>query len=218
MWSKKLNYSATWAAFLFVSVGLMYFTASQLAYFPNTLVAAGTCISLIAASALRNRPIWDAEMAANPIERYEPLRTASANARFMGFAYGWGSLSMATMYYLTDLYWYHAYQYSIYMAIPAVVSIIFARTLRSSKGSGHTQGNLKLSMYLTVFQALAMIGIVGYLLMSGKLEIIRKDWAADHVFLWGCLAILGLSILALAVQWRLSRYASPITPSSPPVT
>ena len=208
-----MNYSASWAAFLFVSVGLMYFTASQLAYFPNTVVAAATCFSLIGAAIVRNRPIWDARMAAAPIERFETLRTASANARFMGFAYAWGSLSMASMYYLTDLHWYHAYQYAIYMGVPAIVSIVFARTLRASKGTGHTQGNLKLSMYVTMFQAVAMLGIIGYLILSGKLNVIRKDWAADHVFLWGSLAIFGLSVLALAVQWKLNRHA-PVSASA----
>ena len=200
-----VNYSASWAAFLFVSVALMYFTASQQAYSANAIVAAITCLSLIGASFLRNRPIWDAEMAASPTERFETLRTASANARFMGFAYAWGSFSMLTMYYLTDLHWYHAYQYALYMAVPAVVSIVFARTLRSSKGTGYTSGNLKLSMQLTVVQAVAMLAIVAYLILSGKMQIIGKDWAADHVFLWGSLAILGLSLLALAVQWRLGK-------------
>ena len=132
--------------FLFVSVGLMYFTASQHAYSANALVAAVTCLLLIAASISRNRPIWDADMARSPTERFETLRTASANARFMGFAYAWGTLSMASMYYLTDLYWYHAYQYALYMAVPAIVSIVFARTLRGSKGTGYTEGNLRLSM------------------------------------------------------------------------
>ena len=207
-----VNYSASWAAFLFVSVGLMYFTASQLAYSANALIAAITCFSLIGASLLRNRPLWDVGMARAPTERFETLRTASANARFMGFAYAWGSLSMATMYYLTDLKWYHAYQYAIYMGVPAIVSIIFARILLHSKGTGHTAGNLKLSMRLTIVQAVAMIGIIGYLLSSGKLKIIDRDWAADHVFLWGSLAILGLSILALAVQWRLANQAT----STPP--
>ena len=183
----------------------MYFTASQLAYFPNTLVAAATCLSLIGASISRNRPLWDVQMAADPTERFTALRTASANARFMGFAYAWGSLSMATMYYLTDLYWYHAYQYSIYLGVPAIVSIVFAKTLRTSKGTGHTVANLKLSMYVTMVQASAMIGIIGYLIMSDKLNVIRKDWAADHVFFWGSISILALSILALAVQWKIAR-------------
>ena len=164
-----VNYSASWAAFLFVSVALMYFTASQQAYSANAIVAAITCLSLIGASVMRNRPLWDAEMAASPTERFETLRTASANARFMGFAYAWGSFSMVTMYYLTDLHWYHAYQYALYMA------------------------------------AVAMLAIVAYLILSGKMQIIGKDWAADHVFLWGSLAILGLSLLALAVQWRLGK-------------
>lgn len=199
-----MSYSASWAAFLFVSVGLMYFTASQHAYFANAVVAAMTCAALVGVSILRNRPLWDTKMAHAPTERYEILRTASANARFMGFAYAWGALSMASMYYLTDLYWYHAYQYSLYMAVPAIVSIVFARILLSSKVSTHREGNLRLSTHLALFQAIVMAGIALYLLLSGKLEVIRKDWAADHVFFWGSIALLVLSILALAVQWRLA--------------
>ncbi len=199
-----MHYSASWAVFLFVSVGLMYFTASQHAYFANTLVAAMTCISLISVAFVRNRPLWDTAMAKMPTERFEVLRTASANARFMGFAYAWGSLSISSMYYLTDLYWYHAYQYSLYLAVPAIISLVFARVLRSSKGSGYTEGNLRLSKQLALLQAFAMCGVVLYILVSGKLGVIRKDWAADHVFFWGAIALLVLSILALAVQWRLA--------------
>ncbi len=200
-----MNYSASWAVFLFISVGLMYFTASQHAYLANSIVAATTGLSLVIASALRNRPIWDAAMAQRPTERFQKLRTASANARFMGFAYAWGSLSIASMYYLTDLYWYHAYQYTLYLAVPAIVSLIFARTLSSSGGSGHTNGNLRLSKFITLVQAVAMLGIISYLLFSGKLSVIRKDWAADHVFFWGAVTLLILSILALAVQRRLTQ-------------
>ena len=200
-----VKYSASWAAFLFISVGLMYVTASQHAYLANCLVAAATGLSLIIASTLRNRPIWDAKMAEMPTERFQKLRTASANARFMGFAYAWGSLSIASMYYLTDLYWYHAYQYTLYLAVPAAISILFARTLSSSKGSGYSEGNLSLSKYITVVQAIAMLGIIFYLLSSGKLGVIRKDWAADNVFFWGAVTLLVLSILALAVQRRLAK-------------
>ncbi|MEZ5775059.1 MAG: hypothetical protein R3D33_10280 [Hyphomicrobiaceae bacterium] len=158
-------------------------------------VATGGALALIALGA--NLALWRAGAG------IAPMRAAAVlNGRLMAVAYFWGGLAMAGMYYLTDLSWYHAYQYAIYMAALGALCLAMAGRIAAIDIAGRTRP-LRTGPALAVFQGLVMAGIAIYLARSGKLQAMRPDWAANHVFLAGALALVAMSTISLASHHRL---------------
>ena len=56
-------------------------------------------------------------------------------------------------------------------------------------------------MRVTVVHAAAVVAALVYLLASGKLATLKDDWAANVVFLTGCVTILLISLVSLTT-WR----------------
>lgn len=223
--------SATFAAVL-AGAALMTLSAAGGHVAANALVAGTSGFALTAWTVfLARRVLAGAEPAGRRI-----LVVAGDVAGVTGFGYLWASLSMAGMYYLTDLSWYHAYEYAIYFALPAVLAGLVARRLGSGR-VGVAGGEMELNWLrrLTVVQAVvAVLGAV-YLLASGKLANpfaradaagligLRPDWAANHVFFAGASMLFAISVLALMVLGRLRkgpvtarRERAPIGGSRPP--
>ena len=72
-------------------------------------------------------------------------------------------------------------------------------------GPAGRQRLLWYGLQLTTVQGVAaLVGLV-FLLGSGKMGTPRDDWAANYIFLFGGLAIVGLSAIAVITQRRLLR-------------
>lgn len=113
--------------------------------------------------------------------------------------YGWAALSMAGMYYLTDLSWYHAYQYAIIFALAAGVTWLIARAVQGLRPGEPERIRRALSLLspLAFAQGLGALGVAGALAWTGKLTAFRADWAANHVFFYGALALAAVSLSGL---------------------
>lgn len=135
------------------------------------------------------------------IDRYEATmklealrRLAVRNALLIAMIYLWGSGGILVSYYLTDLSWYHAYQYAIYLAVPGLISIDAMR--RNAGASGHEQilRNLARGRLLAVLQAVMMVlGVVYLCLWTRKFLSTEKDWAAMSVLTSGAVALACIS-------------------------
>ena len=68
-----------------------------------------------------------------------------------------------------------------------------------------TPKSLRLAAWLAGLHGGAAIVGLGFLLGSGKMLSRKTDWAANHVFLAGGLAIIGLSALAVLTHFRLEQ-------------
>ncbi len=161
------------------------------------LAAAATGMLLAGAAMLANwRLCWQARSIA------AAKQAAVLNASLMAVVYGWGALAIAGMYYLSDLSWYHAYQYALYLAVPAALSAFYARRIETIDITGRTRP-LRTGQALAGVQLLAMAAVIAILVATGKAPGTRPDWAANTIFLSGAAALIVVSALALAAQRRL---------------
>jgi hypothetical protein len=150
-----------------------------------------------------NRPCWS-------LDRTKPsesaaLMTARRNARLMAITYAWGAIAMLAAYTLTGLRWYHAWQYGLAMALIALLLFLYAVAVGREDSRLRQPSFLLGALQLATVQGAAAVGGVLFLIGSGKLVRLKADWAANHIFLAGGLAIASLSALTVVTQRRLRK-------------
>jgi hypothetical protein len=133
--------------------------------------------------------------------------------RLTAIFYAWGAGSMQGLYLtpLTGLKWQHGWQYAAAMALLALATIAFERTLpRPLPGGDATGWRRHIRWARPLAAAQAFVGGVGVaaLLISGKLWSERADWAANRVFAALAVAVLAVSAASMVAQHRL-REAAP---------
>lgn len=181
------------------SIAAMAISAGSQAYGWNAAIAMLTGGAFIGAVA---RLIFGAHRtgaaARNASETSDALAIARGGSYVVAGAYFWASLSLLSMYYLTDLSWYHAYQYAIYLGLPGLFALWFARRMRPAAGTAQSRRRtLTLSRYANGLQFVVALFAPIYLVAAGKIGQVRADWAANHVFAFGGLALAAMSALLL---------------------
>lgn len=134
-----------------------------------------------------------------------PLVASQQNARLMAVVYAWGAFAISAIYGLTELWWFHSWQYGSAMGLTAAALLGFAYLLGDRDSHFRSALSLDVSALLAMAQALgAAIGI-GFLVASGKLLSEKPDWPANHVFLAGGLALIFISVTSTITHLRLRR-------------
>lgn len=131
--------------------------------------------------------------------------TAATNAGLMALAFAWGGSAILGAYYLTDLFWHHAWQYGLGMLIIAVILTAFRTALLRPGSSLRDPIWLTRLTYLALLQGLAATAGLIFLLSSGKLARSNTDWVANHVFVAGGIVIAYMSFLAFMSQRKFLR-------------
>ena len=177
-----------------LSVLGMIYGVSHEAVAMSYWAAAAFALFIVFVGYLSNRKYW--RRLDGLATRYQSNIAAARNARLFGVSYLWGAVVLMAIYSLTQLHWRHGWQYALGMALLALISFIFAGLLeREDKGSRTQVQNL--ARILTIVQGVsAALGLI-YLVGSGKMSSVRMDWAANHVFLFGGIAIVLLSVFSL---------------------
>jgi hypothetical protein len=190
-------------AALAASVAVMV-TGARLGRPELSAAAAGFfALAIVAVGWLVNRPAWQLDAARTPVDA-APV-AARRNARLMAITYAWGAAAMLTAYTLTGLRWYHAWQYGLAMTLLAAILFLYAIAI-GREGSRLRQRPLLLgALQLTVVQGAGALAGSLFLIVSGKVATPRPDWAANHIFLAGGLAIAALSAIAAITQGKLAR-------------
>lgn len=195
----------TWviALFGFLATAVMFMTSGAaqdaIAYAAGLLFAA-IVIAISAYINARYRRVQESD------ETQSTMRSASSdNAKMIGLVYLWGGLATLCVYYLTDLYWYHAWQYGGGMIIIAVCLFVFSRLVTKETSWFSSMRALNASAILSALQAVGALAGLIFLMSSGKLFASKSDWIANSVFLAGGLAILALSILAVHTHRALGQ-------------
>jgi len=163
--------------------------------------AAVAAIALLLFGILLNRPLWKLEPARITPEA-APV-AARRNAVLLALAYAWGATALLVVYPLSGLRWYHWNQYGGAMAIVALALAAYGDALRQRSSTFRTGPRQLAMLRLTVVHAMAIIGGLGWLMLSGKLASMRDDWVANQIFLAGGVALAGLSIMAAISQNRI---------------
>ncbi|MGE8941699.1 hypothetical protein ACO2I3_07290 [Leptospira interrogans] len=147
-----------------------------------------------------NQPLWSEEQTTDEAA----VEAARFNAWLMAIAFVWGAVAMFAVYTLSGLRWQHGWQYGAGMALLGAFAYVFG-VLLDRAGPGARRPVLQRGLQLTMLQGVAAVAGLVFLIGSGKLETFRPDWAANQIFLFGGLAIVGLSAIAVITQRKLMR-------------
>lgn len=150
-----------------------------------------------------NAPYWEGGV----IRRDgDTIATASQrNARLMAWTWGAGALSMLSVYMLSGLRWQHGWQYGLGMLLIATLGYSYSVLLANRESVTRQSRYLTAAALLAAAQGIAAIGGVMILVLSGKVQSPRPDWAANIIFVAGGFAITILSGIALRTWARLSH-------------
>lgn len=189
------------AAFALVASLPVLWWAAQSADHPlHVMTAAGAAVVAIIAGFL----IGPRERAAG----LQPARrTAARHALLVGIVYLWGSAGILVSYYLTDLAWYHTYQYAAYLAVPGAISLaVFRRHLRPASDDV-IRRDLDRGRRMAWLQLAAMLVILAYMVLTEEaskgLVGDEPNWAAVDLFFCGAIALGIISVIAARDDRRL---------------
>lgn len=188
---------------LATSLAIMLWGASQGIHALSATGAVLAAGSLTAAGYLVNSPFWRLEPS-----RVSPVAAPIAgrrNARLMALGYGWGGATLLAVYTVSGLRWQHGWQYASAMALIAGVLFAYAVAIGDEQSRLRAPRWQLTALRLTILQGALALGGVGWLMLSGKIHSAKADWAANHVFVAGGLAIAVLSAVAGYTHHRLQR-------------
>ena len=160
----------------------------------NSALAVGLFAAAVIGAALWiNAPLWGRSAGGSD----SAVKTALVcNVWIAAFAYAWGAIALFAVYSLSDLVWRHSWQYGLGAALFAVGVSLYAYRLDRETST------VLPPLHLTALHGAAAAGGLIYLVGTGKLETQRGDWAANHVFLAGGIAIVALCLIAAITQTR----------------
>lgn len=136
-----------------------------------------------------------------------PAAVAACAARNMGFVWSWAALSLLITYGTGILRWKEWWQFLIAFIVAAGLSLFFAAILKKDAEAGDRDETfLRLGRILTIVQFIGMIAVMIGLTLDGKMppnlnaKVGWEDWAANHVFFFGAIALAAISAIALRAQ------------------
>ncbi|MDX2308882.1 MAG: hypothetical protein NW216_11635 [Hyphomicrobium sp.] len=180
---------------LVASAAGMAYAAAERSRPLGIVAAAGFAVVLLFVAYLVNRP-WGVAASAEDA-RLELFHTQRRNTRLAMLVYAWGAAALIATYGIAGLVWQHGLQYAAGSAVIACLLLLYVRKLGVT---GEPP-----PLYLTLLHAAAVTGGLIFLSGTGKLGTLKGDWAANYVFLFGGLSILGLCFIATITHWRLNR-------------
>jgi hypothetical protein len=130
---------------------------------------------------------------------------ARTNARVMSLIYGWGGLAMLAIYTLSGLPWHHGWQYGTGMLVIALGLGLYARQIALPASTLARPHMLSQTAIMALLQGIAAGVALIVLFASGKAFSVETDWAANHVFVAGGVALVVASVLAYTTHQRLAR-------------
>lgn len=126
---------------------------------------------------------------------------SASTARYMGLVYAWGALALFATYFFILPQWHEWPVFCAAFAIVAAISLFFAATMSKDVERGKDDPTLlKIGRILTIAQfAGTIVAVIGLMIDPDKqfLNPLRRDWAAQTIFLFGALALAAISATAL---------------------
>ena len=134
------------------------------------------------------------------------LRMMSAMSAIV---YGWAAAAMFVVYLISGPAWRHGWQYGSLFALIAFGLTSYVRNLQQSDHPASAKTALTASVLIAAIHAVAALAVAVWIFFSGKLDTIKGDWAANHIFLAGAIALAILGGLTVATQNVLKNRAVP---------
>jgi len=175
--------------------------------FTLALAVALFALQMLFAVVRTNAPFWNADVETAQDDATVAL-CVRRNTLLAALVYAWGAAAILAIYSLSGLNWRHWWQYGAAMALVAIAVFLYAQLLTDEHGAYRTPKALNALMGLAVVQGLAVIGVLVYLLASGKLVTVRSDWAANYVFATGSVTLALLSAISVLTYGKLKATPS----------
>lgn len=179
-----------WMSTIAVSVSLLAISAALGGYDPAFatlhLLVAGVVATVMALLALREAR----ELASNG----ETRGLVAANlTRHMGLLWAWGALVLVITYGTGILAWSAWWQYFLSFMVFAGLCLFLSKILQEDHDAGRPDEKmLRVSLALaviTLFVVVVASGAIGFARLGGVQSAGSDIWAADHVFVFGGLAM-----------------------------
>jgi hypothetical protein len=193
-----------WMLIIAASVAILAISAGaasgdkQMSYV-HMAVTAAVCLSL-ALMAIR-------EIRAAVVANESQPSIAAKSARFMGLVWTWGALALVVTYATGILSWKEWWHFFLAFFVAAGLSLFFSALLNKDARAG-TQDDtiLRIGRILAYVQFFGMLVVMIGLVIDNKMPPNLKarsgweDWAANHIFFFGALALAAISAYAIRVQ------------------
>jgi hypothetical protein len=193
---------------ILASIAIMVLAASVGARYASLAAAVGFAIIAVEATVATNMPLWANAAAAIRADAEAPVHASRRNARLMAMIYAWGALAIFATYGLTELWWFHSWQYGSAMALIGAVLLGFVHMLGDRESQFRTPTALDVSALLALVQCSGLALGLSFLFASGKIASSRTDWPANQVFAVGGLALIFISVASAITHFKLRRAAS----------
>ncbi|MEM7748229.1 MAG: hypothetical protein AAF346_08245, partial [Pseudomonadota bacterium] len=103
-------------------------------------------------------------------------------------------------YYLTELFWHHAWQYGLGMCLAGLMSYGMRWHLARPDCFLRSLDWLQRMTWLSGLLVIATAIGLSFLVLSGKLSRDNVDWLANHVFITGGVTVMAISAIAVWAQ------------------
>ncbi len=187
-----------------VSIGGMVWAAFHDDRWLSLIAALAFALIVIVTATVFNLQHW---FSASRSGVKRAIDLSRGNAIFMAITFGWGAFAMLGVYGLSDLWWWHSWQYGLLMLALGVSLLIYANALGRPNIPIAKSVALDLGAALALLQGLGAAVGLGFLLGTDKLSSLKPDWPANHVFLAGGIAICVLSLVAAGMHYRMRSMA-----------
>ncbi len=192
------------AAVTLISVAVIFFAATadnyMMALIAGAIFASVNCAVSMHMNGSSNKPSASDEPQTPLI-----IAASQSNARLIAMTYAWGALVMISVYLLTGLYWFHAWQYASVMVLVGGALNGYAYLIEQEGHAFRTPAALDIMAVMGALQAIGAFAGVAFLVLSGKLHAAKSDWVANIVFFCGGVTIIVLSTIAVVSYVRIRR-------------
>jgi hypothetical protein len=191
---------------LVMSIVVGVLAAGRESGFTLALAVALFGLQMLFATVRSNAPYWQPD--ASAAQDATIALCVRRNTLLAALVYAWGAAAVLAIYSLSGLNWRHWWQYGAAIALVASAVFLYAHLLTDEQGAYRTPKALNALMGLTVVQGLAVVGVLVYLIVWGKLATPRSDWAANYVFATGSVTLAVLSAISVLTYRRLRTRAA----------
>lgn len=167
--------------------------------------AATFSVAAMAVAINVNLPYWREHIPFAGLED-ETVAALRRNARLTAIVYAWGAIGMQSLYTtaLTGLKWQHGWQYALVMLLLALGAFQFSQAL-AERDPRKRRPWLDTAVPLCIANGMLGAGGLAYLVIRGKLQVLRPDWAANLVFVFIALTMMVLAAVTLRTHARLTN-------------
>ena len=126
---------------------------------------------------------------------------AASVTRFMGLVWAWGALVLIVTYGTGILTWSEWWKFFLAFMVVSGLCLFLSATMKKDASENSEDEFMlrvgQLVALVTVFSMLLTAGFIGFGRLGGLEDFERDAWAANHVFLFGAIALMAISAYAL---------------------